>query len=459
MERAEAAYAEGKKSDAAAMFRVLAEEGSEGAQLRLAKLYETGEGVLANVLEAARWYRSAAEQGSWVAQSRLGEMYLTGMAVPDTATPAAPQRLEEGPDQQSLLKRLYPKGLALPQDPEQAARWNPLAAEAGDATAQARLGHQYATAFGVAKDLEAAERWFSAAAQQTNSAGQLGLGLVYAGAYGERRDHARALEFLEPCAAGGNSTAQLCLAILLLFGDVPHEDERGAALLEQAGAAGQPAAMFHLGELYAREGHPDKAMREFQEVLRIKPYWGPAHLGLGKALEATGRIQEAKEHFEQALLNRVNTPGSFNILAKFAFSRGWYGAAATNFADALRLNPADPETQVNFGLTLVKLGKHEEAKAHYLEAVRLQPNFAEAHFCLGVELGEEGDAPGAAAHFAEAVRLKPGLIEARLNLGIALSSQNRNQEALDQFEEVLRRDPKNQVALDRIKTLHSQMGR
>ena len=238
-------------------------------------------------------------------------------------------------------------------------------------------------------------------------------------------------------------------------------DDEATAAFQQATrlAPDSVMSMNSLGELYAREGHPDKAMREFQEVLRIKPYWGPAHLGLGKALEATGRIQEAKEHFEQALLNRVNTPGSFNILAKFAFSRGWYGAAATNFADALRLNPADPETQVNFGLTLVKLGKHEEAKAHYLEAVRLQPNFAEAHFCLGVELGEEGDAPGAAAQFAEAVRLKPGLIEARLNLGIALSSQNRNQEALDQFEEVLRRDPKNQVALDRIKTLHSQMGR
>jgi len=94
LEHAESAYAKGRKADAAAMWRALAEGGSEPAQLRLGQIYERGEGVLQNFVEAARWFRSAAEQGSVIAQARLGEMYLTGMAAPDTATPAALQRLE-----------------------------------------------------------------------------------------------------------------------------------------------------------------------------------------------------------------------------------------------------------------------------------------------------------------------------------------------------------------------------
>jgi len=247
------AYSQGRKADAAVLFRELAEGGSVLAMLRLGELYERGEGVLQSFVEAVRWLKSAAEQGSVPAMARLGEIFLSGMAAPETATPAALVRLEEDPSQESLLKRLYPQGLAVPQDPAQAAHWNLRAALTGDAPAQARLGYQYASGLGQPCDLIEAERWFAAAANQGNSAGQLGLGMLYAGSYGERRDDAAAQKWLELCATAGNSTAQMCLAMLLLFSEsVSHDEGRAAGLLMQAAKAGQPAAMFHLGELYRR---------------------------------------------------------------------------------------------------------------------------------------------------------------------------------------------------------------
>jgi tetratricopeptide (TPR) repeat protein len=214
-------------------------------------------------------------------------------------------------------------------------------------------------------------------------------------------------------------------------------------------------SMNDLAELYARENQPEKAAHEFQQVLSRKPYWGPAHLGLGKAFEAMGKTEEANEQFKEAFVNRIRTPESFNTLAQFAFSKGWYDIAVTNFTDSLSLYPADPKIHVNLGLALAKLGRHAEAKEHYEEAIRLQPKFAEAHFCLGSELGKNGDAAGAAAQFAEAVRLKPELTEAHLNLGIALSNEHLNRQALDQFDEVLRRDSQNQIALTYAKILRA----
>ena len=76
-----------------------------------------------------------------------------------------------------------------------------------------------------------------------------------------------------------------------------------------------------------------------------------------KPLRQWARSEEATKQFKEALKNRIRTPESFNTLAKFSFSRGWYDAAVTNFTDSLRLNPSDPETQVNLGLALVKLGQ------------------------------------------------------------------------------------------------------
>jgi hypothetical protein len=60
-ESASEAYAQGRQAEAAALWRLLAEGGDLPAQLQLAQLYERGDGVLQNFVEAERWYRSAAE--------------------------------------------------------------------------------------------------------------------------------------------------------------------------------------------------------------------------------------------------------------------------------------------------------------------------------------------------------------------------------------------------------------
>jgi uncharacterized protein len=121
VELAEQLHTEGRQADAASMFRQLAEGGDRQAQLRLGQLYERGEGVLQNFIEAVRWFRAAADQGCVPAMARLGEIYLTGLAPPNVATPAALQSLESGAGS-SLLKRLYPEGLAVAQDTEQALK-------------------------------------------------------------------------------------------------------------------------------------------------------------------------------------------------------------------------------------------------------------------------------------------------------------------------------------------------
>jgi tetratricopeptide (TPR) repeat protein len=242
-----------------------------------------------------------------------------------------------------------------------------------------------------------------------------------------------------------SADAWQCLGMAL---SAAKQNDEAAAAFQKASEISPESvvSLNSLAELYARENRANDAARAYREVLRRKPYWGPAHLGLGKILDGMGKTQEANSEYKEAFKNRVRTPASFNALAAFAFSKGWYDIAMTNYTDSLRLYPSDPEIHVNLGLTLGKLDRHAEASAQFAEAIRLQPQFAEAHFCLGLEQGRQGDTAGAAAQFAEAVRLKPSLLEAHLNLGIAYANQHRNQEALEQFNEVLQRDPANLAA-------------
>lgn len=156
--RAEREIARGDTVRGAALLRTLAEAGDGDAQCRLAELYERGQGVVQSFVEALRWYRAAAAQGLPAAQSRLGDIFLIGRTPPGSVTASAAACLAEAGGRDSVLRRLFPDGLAVPQDAEEAARWNRLAAMAGDASAQARLAYQYAAGLGLERNPIEAER-------------------------------------------------------------------------------------------------------------------------------------------------------------------------------------------------------------------------------------------------------------------------------------------------------------
>ncbi len=111
------AYVEGDYSTALRIWSVLAEQGNAYAQNNLGTMYDNGEGVPENDVEAVKWYRLAAEQGNADAQSNLGFMYANGEGVPENDT--------------------------------EAVKWYRLAAEQGNATAQYNLGVRYANGEGV----------------------------------------------------------------------------------------------------------------------------------------------------------------------------------------------------------------------------------------------------------------------------------------------------------------------
>jgi len=63
--------------------RVLAEQGDAIAQYNLGLMYDRGEGVPEDDVEAVRWHRLAAEQGYAISQYQLGYMYALGEGVPE----------------------------------------------------------------------------------------------------------------------------------------------------------------------------------------------------------------------------------------------------------------------------------------------------------------------------------------------------------------------------------------
>jgi tetratricopeptide (TPR) repeat protein len=202
----------------------------------------------------------------------------------------------------------------------------------------------------------------------------------------------------------------------------------------------------------------DEALAVYRKAVEIKPRFGPGWLDLGQLLETMNRKAEADDCFQKALTNRIYRVKELTVLARFCQSRGWFEAASTNYADAIKLNPSDATLRFEAGQSLGALGRHNDAAQRYAEAAQLSPGWWQAHFRCGLELGRADKPAEATSEFREAVRIMPDVAEIRLNLGIALVKQGQNAEALKEFEWMIQRFPTNTLALQYIEALRKKAG-
>ncbi|XOV88772.1 MAG: caspase family protein [Pseudomonadota bacterium] len=166
-------------------YLMAAEDGNAKAQLSLGYMYETGEQVAVDKLEAAKWYRRAADAGEVPAMIRLALMYESGDGVAQDSTEAAVwyrKAANEGDaDAQQTLAYMYENGIGVVKDVAEAARWYEKAAQQGRIAAQNNLGRFYQLGIGVAQDLDKAIFWYEKAASQGSEAAQNNLNQLIPG--------------------------------------------------------------------------------------------------------------------------------------------------------------------------------------------------------------------------------------------------------------------------------------
>jgi TPR repeat protein len=126
----------GDHAGAAQIVRKAADAGNAVAQLRLALMYDQGDGVPRSSKAADAWYLRAAAQGEPESQSQVGHLYESGDGVDENWDFAA--QLYQASAVQGWLRgqfafgRAYQFGIGVPQDRQQAIAWFQKAAAQGD---------------------------------------------------------------------------------------------------------------------------------------------------------------------------------------------------------------------------------------------------------------------------------------------------------------------------------------
>jgi tetratricopeptide (TPR) repeat protein len=120
---------------------------------------------------------------------------------------------------------------------------------------------------------------------------------------------------------------------------------------------------------------------------------------------------------------------------------GYWKNDLTLFEHALKVTKNNAAAEQNYGATLFKVGRLDEAKAHLSEAIRLIPTFTEARDNLGKILLVQGKAKEAEECFNYLLRHNADTAEIHYNLGAALFLQTKYEAAIRHFAEALKRNP------------------
>ena len=205
--------------------------------------------------------------------------------------------------------------------------------------------------------------------------------------------------------------------------------------------SGNYIAYDGLGSALEALGKTDEALASYSESVRLKPHYPEGQYDLGTALMKLGRLDEAVPHLAAAVKHDPAFAHAHINLGKARLEQGNLDEAVVHLSKAVRLATDDAEAYYNLGTVLLMQTKQDEAVACFSEALRLKPDYGEAHGNLGIALVRKGKLGEGAAHFLAALRLNPDNPGTHYNFGLALLELNRPGEAASHFSETLRLNP------------------
>ncbi len=181
-------------------------------------------------------------------------------------------------------------------------------------------------------------------------------------------------------------------------------------------------SFLYAGQVNARTGFHDAAVRDLEKSLALNPQNLTAHLALGDSLFKLGKLEEAEKQFARAVRIEPENARGHEGLGNALAQQGLFPDAVAAFREALRLDPELAVAHFRLGIVLMDMGEAGEARKHLAEAVRLDPYNAKASYSLAISLANQGKLKAAVPYFRSALKAEPDFVVALVGLASILAT-------------------------------------
>jgi len=140
--------------------------------------------------------------------------------------------------------------------------------------------------------------------------------------------------------------------------------DRGDYVQARADLAIEPryvGALIGLGQVAARLGRPEEALRRFETAIEFDPHQAEAHFARGQVLETLGRADDALAAYFHSLELNPAGASAMTRVAALQLDRGKPDQALVRLEQASELAPDDAEIRYRRGLAYLALKRPEKA--------------------------------------------------------------------------------------------------
>jgi len=177
---------------------------------------------------------------------------------------------------------------------------------------------------------------------------------------------------------------------------------------EEPGSAQQVVHdMFARGVELTQAGQLDEAAAAFEEILELQPGILEVHRNLGYIYAQQKDWAKAEASFLAALELRPGEPDFVAALARIYDESGQEEKARELIGRMASEHPENGTAQFNYGISLMRESRNEEAMSAFEAALAADPPALEAHYYLGTLLVGQGKVPEAIAHLEAYVASNP----------------------------------------------------
>ncbi|NEQ39467.1 MAG: tetratricopeptide repeat protein [Okeania sp. SIO3I5] len=177
------------------------------------------------------------------------------------------------------------------------------------------------------------------------------------------------------------------------------------------------------------------------KIIEIQSDFAPAYNTLGKVLQVMGKLDLAKENYQQAILINPNLVEAYTNLGNLHSQQKQWPLAITSYSQALHLNKNKAEIYHKLGEALLQLEKWNEAVVTYRKATELNPNFPWSYHKLGTALLALEKWDEAIIAYKKFIELNPDFPWSYHKLGEALLQLKKWDEAIIAYRKFIELNP------------------
>jgi protein O-GlcNAc transferase len=178
------------------------------------------------------------------------------------------------------------------------------------------------------------------------------------------------------------------------------------------------AAHYHLGAALMMANQTDEGLAELKKATELAPNVFDYQFHLARAYETKGDLTNAATAYAQAL--KIN-PANDQVRDDYAYVLIATRQSARGIEESRKVlahHPSDINALMNIGYAYLETGQFDAAEKIYRQLLAINPKLAAAHYDLGLALKMKDQLEPAQAEFKAAIEADPSLAQAYYSLGI-----------------------------------------